>query len=322
MKPACAGIDLGGTNIKYGLCNATGEVILFKTVPAAVEDGPERLVRRLQACAHELVLYAADNGLELKHVGLGTPGVVNTATGEIVGMSPNIPGWIGRNLKNELESGLSIPVFVDNDVNVMTLAESQFGAARGCGNVIAATVGTGIGGGILINGKLYRGSVGGAGEFGHMTIIKDGLECSCGRKGCLESYAAAPHLIEMAEQLARDSGRDSPLRRVLNETGELTVKDILGALLTQADSIACRAVERSADYLATGLASVIAALDPDVVVIGGGVADGGGPKYIGLIEQSLRRRALESSAERIRVVGAKLGNRAGFIGAGILGDHL
>jgi glucokinase len=322
MNQAYAGIDLGGTNIKYGLCSASGEVIIFRTIPAAAREGPEHLLARLLGCSAELVQYASENRLEVSHIGIGTPGVVDIATGEIVGMSPNIPGWKGANPKMHLESDLGLPVFVDNDVNVMALAESVFGAARGCSNVLAATVGTGIGGGILVDGKLYRGTVGGAGEFGHMTIVMDGKSCNCGRQGCLERYAAAPHLIEMAEELAGDSGSDSPLTPILKKAGRLTVKDIFDAFLKQADKIAGQAIELSADYLACGLASVAAVLDPQVVVIGGGVADAGGKRYICLVEQLLRKRAIESSAERIRAVKAQLGNRAGFIGAGILGDHI
>ena len=321
MKKVYAGIDLGGTNIKYGLCRPDGKTIIFRTIPAMVEEGPRNLIRRITDCAHELLDYASRKSLELNHLGVGTPGIVDVTTGKIAGMSPNIPGWKGCNPKKSLESILDIPVFVDNDANVMALAEFVFGAAKGCRNVIFTTVGTGIGGGILIDGKLYRGSIGGAGEFGHTTIVKDGRQCNCGRRGCLESYAAAPYLLEMAEKMATDANTGSVLTPVLKETGRLTVEDVFGAFKKHSDPVAEKAIQLSAEYLACGLASVSAVLAPQIVVIGGGVADAGGTAYVKLVRNALRELALHPVSSKIRVVKARLGNRAGVVGAAILGDY-
>ena len=322
MKKAYAGIDLGGTNIKYGLCSPDGKTIIFRTIPAIVDEGRQKLLKRIRACADELLEYAAGKSLKISHLGIGSPGMVDVATGKIAGMSPNIPGWKGCNPKTYLEPRIEIPVFVDNDANVMALAEFVFGAAKGYQNVISTTVGTGIGGGILIDGKLYRGSIGGAGEFGHITIVKDGRQCNCGRRGCLESYAAAPYLLEMATKMATDSDADSILVSVLKETGRLTIRDVFGAFKKHSDQIAENAVQSSAEYLACGLASVSAILVPQIVVIGGGVADAGGTAYVKLVRNALQKLALQPISRRIRVAKARLGNRAGVVGAAILGDYI
>jgi len=322
MKTAYAGIDLGGTNIKYGLCRSDGKTIVFRTIPAMVEEGPRNLLERVRACACELLDYATEKSLKVNHLGIGTPGIVDVTTGGIAGMSPNIPGWSGHNPREYLEPKLKLPVYVDNDVNAMALAESVFGTAKGHRNVITATVGTGIGGEIIIDGKLYRGTYGGAGEFGHMTIVKDGLKCNCGRRGCLERYAAAPHLLKMAEKLAHASGGSSVLLPIMEQPSQLTVKDVFDAFHKRSDPAAKRAIELSADYLACGLASVLAALASEIVVIGGGVADAGGSAYIKLIGKMLKTRAFEPCSTKTRVVKAGLGNTAGFIGAAILGDHI
>jgi glucokinase len=322
MKKAYAGIDLGGTNIKYGLCKPDGKTIIFRTIPAMVDEGPRKLLMRIRECADELLEYAAEKSLKISHLGIGTPGVVDVTTGKIAGMSPNIPDWVGYNPKTYLEREIGIQIFVDNDANVMALAEFVFGAARGYQNAISATVGTGIGGGIVIDGKLYRGSIGGAGEFGHITIVKDGRQCNCGRRGCLEAYAAAPHLLEMATKMAADSDADSVLVPILKETRRLTVKDIFDAFRMHSDPIAEQVIQSSAKYLACGLASVSAVLAPQIVVIGGGVADAGGAAYVKLVRNALRERALQPLSSKIRVVRARLGNRAGFIGAAILGNHI
>jgi glucokinase len=322
MKKAYAGIDLGGTNIKYGLCRPDGKTIIFRTIPALVEEGTQKLLKRIRACAGELLEDAATKNLKVHHIGIGTPGIVDATTGKIAGMAPNIPGWVGCNPKTYLESKIDIRVSVDNDANVMALAESLFGAAKGCRNVIFTTVGTGIGGGILLDGRLYRGSTGGAGEFGHMTIVKDGRQCNCGRSGCLESYAAAPHLLEMATKMVTDTDADSVLVPVLKETGRLTVKDVFDAFKRHSDPVAEKVIQLSAEYLACGLASVSAVLVPQIVVIGGGVADAGGAAYVKLVRKALRELALQPLSSRIRVVKARLGNRAGVVGAAILGDYI
>jgi len=321
MDQAFAGIDLGGTNIKYGLCAEDGSILAFRSTPAGAGEGPEKLLRSIRDCARELLALASEENLVVRHIGLGTPGTVDIFTGEISGMTPNIPGWIGCRPGPYLESELSLPIYVENDANAMVLAEYLFGAAAGTSSVIAATVGTGIGGGIIIDGKLVRGSTGAAAEFGHASILLDGQPCACGKLGCLEAYAASGNLIRMAESMARDAGEKTVLMAELKQTGNLTIETIFEALNENADPIAEAAVRKSAEYVAAGLASIVTILNPEMVIIGGGIADAGGSKYIEIVRRGILDRAIEPCARGVRIERAALGNKAGFIGAALLGEQ-
>ncbi|MFH1892277.1 MAG: ROK family protein [Candidatus Zixiibacteriota bacterium] len=322
MDQAFAGIDLGGTNIKYGLCAEDGSILAFSTAPARAGEGPEKLLRRIRDCARELLSIASEKRLVVRHIGLGTPGTVDISTGEISGMAPNIPGWKGCRPGQYLESELGLPIHVENDANAMVLAEYLFGAAVGTSSVIAATVGTGIGGGIIIDSKLVRGATGAAAEFGHASIVLDGQLCACGKLGCLEAYAASGNLIRIAESMTRDAREKSILAAELRQIGNLTIETIFEALNESADPIAEAAVRKSADYLAAGLASIVTILNPEMVVIGGGIADAGGSKYIEIVRSGLLDRAIEPCARNLRVERAALGNKAGFIGAALLGEQI
>lgn len=321
MKQAFAGIDLGGTNLKYGICDSNGSVIQMKTVPANAEAGPAELLERIGECGRDLLEIARTKSVEIEHVGLGTPGTVDLVTGEISGMAPNIRGWKGRRPGVYLEAEIGLPVFVENDANAMILAEHLFGAAKGCRSVVGVTVGTGIGGGIIVDGKLVRGADGAAAEIGHASIILDGEECACGRLGCLEAYAATNYLIKMAEGAAREPGEVSRLSETLSRDGSLTVEMIFEAFAGNSDPVAESIVKRSANYLAAGLASLVTILNPEIVIIGGGIADAGGSRYIELVRSGIMERAIEPAVRNLRVEKAVLGNKAGFIGAAFLGEH-
>ena len=180
VMKAFAGIDLGGTNIKYGLADSQGQVLVFRTVPANVPEGRTALLEQLKLCAEDLLFYSAENDYQVPYVGIGSPGVVDPENGMVVGHSPNLPEWPGTRVTDYLSNYLNIPVYLGNDANLMALAEVMFGAARGYRNVICTTIGTGIGGAVILNGKLIVGQTFSAGEFGHIPIIMDGKKCNCG----------------------------------------------------------------------------------------------------------------------------------------------
>jgi len=311
---AFAGIDLGGTHIKYGLVNSDGRVLAFKKIPANAEQGGREILKKLEKCGQELLDLAAKKRLSLDYIGIGSPGAVDSKRGQIQGHSPNIPGWKGTKVTSHLAKALDFPVYIGNDANLMALAEMMFGSARGYRNAIFTTVGTGIGGAVMIDGKLVLGKSFNAGEFGHVPIIKDGRRCACGLKGCLESYASAPNLLQIAIKLAKNPQAKGTLARHYKMVNTLTIRQLL-RYFKEKDEIAIEAVTRQADYMASGFAAVINLLDLEAVIIGGGVADGGGAAYIRLIESLLKKRILPDSTRGLKVKKARLGNKAGLIGA-------
>ncbi len=321
MEKIYAGMDLGGTLIKYGLCRVDGSIVSARVTEARTDEGPESLLGRLVDCASELTSEAEKMNAGFDYIGLGTPGTVDRDTGKVVGVSPNIPGWDRVNPKEFLETELGISVYMDNDANAVALAEHLFGAAKGFTDVLAVTVGTGVGGGLILDGRLYRGAYGAAGEIGHVTVVEGGEKCNCGRSGCMERYASAAKLISLATEFATSESDESSLRKKLDSGSRLTVGDIFAAAYENSDSAARRAVSYCVNYLATGLASVMAIIDPQLVVIGGGLPDAGGKPYIAEIESALRERAIGPSSKLFRVAKAQLGNQAGFVGAAMLGEH-
>ncbi|MBD3217999.1 MAG: ROK family protein [candidate division Zixibacteria bacterium] len=308
---AFAGIDLGGTNIKYGLADSEGKILTSKSKPAHADKGRSEILKRLEECARELLEYAFENKLNVPYVGIGSPGTVDADRGKILGVSPNIPGWGGTNISTRLEERLKTKVYVGNDANMMAWAEVLFGAAKGYRNVLCTTVGTGIGGGVIMDGKLVIGSSYSGGEFGHIPIVKDGKRCNCGLKGCLEAYAGSDNLIAIAKREIKAAGSRSKYKGSLNE---LTVRKILD-LFKAHDPAALKAIEKQAGYMATGFASVIHLLNPEAIVVGGGIAEVCGADYIRLIQKALKQYAFEDALKGLKVLKAKLGNKAGFIGA-------
>jgi len=314
-----AGIDIGATNIKYGLVDQKGKVLFKEQRPTIVDKGPEPLLHLVANIGEKLLFQAAEDDCEVRWLGIGTPGSVDFKTGQVIGMAPNIPGWKGAQIGEFLHERLNVPVWVDNDVNAVALAEYRFGAGAGYNSVICVAVGTGVGGGIILNGKLWRGSTSAAGEIGHMSIDLNGPVCGCGNRGCVEALCASPAIIERC-RAKLDHQMTPVFEEILHdEPGELTIRKIFAAAKKR-DSVALEVIEETARYLAIGMAGVVNLLNPEVVIIGGGVADGGAG-FVEIVSQELRRRVCDSARERLRIVKATLGNNAGFIGAGILGEE-
>jgi glucokinase len=316
-KQALAGIDIGGTTIKFGLVDPRGKIIFKDQKPTVVGRGAEPLLHLISNIAESLLYHAAEEELEVKWLGVGTPGAVEPKTGKIIGPSPNITGWEGTELGGTLKKRINLPVFVDNDVNVMALAEARFGAAMNYRTAVCIAMGTGVGGGIVIDGKVLQGASGGAGEIGHMVIDPNGPSCRCGARGCLEAYCSSAAIISRANQLLKNE-----LTPVFQEVLEGKIENLnirkLFAAYKQDDLIARQVVTETAEYLGMGLANVVTLLNPEIVVIGGGIADGGG--IIDEVSSVIRKRALRPAGEVVRIVKASLGNDAGFIGASLLGD--
>ena len=314
-----AGIDIGGTNIKFGLFDSSGKILFRDQKPTQADKGPTPLMHLLSNIAERLLYLAADDELPVKYLGVGSPGAVDFRSGKVIGTCPNIPGWQGAEIGAALRERLNLPVFVDNDANAVALAETRFGAAAGSKSVVCVTVGTGIGGGLVIDGKLWRGAFNAGAELGHMPINFDGPECGCGRRGCIEAYCSSRAMIERVKTRTK-SGLTPILKEILNGDPEsLTVKKVFQAS-QRGDEAAMAAISETARFLGIGLSGIVNLLNPETIVIGGGVTDGGGG-FVEAVAAEIRQRAFDSAVEGLRIVKAALGNNAGFIGAGLLGEE-
>ncbi len=305
------GIDLGASQIKYGIVSEKRKVRYKQVCPTFPEKGPARIIHQLKRVAQELVESSRKNKLRVVGIGIGSPGTVVSKSGKVVGASPNIPGWTGVSLKR-IFSRFKLPVYTDNDANLMALAESRAGAARGYDSAICLTIGTGIGGGLILHGQVYRGVDSSAGELGHICIAYDGRLCRCGAKGCLEAYASVPALLISARLLIESSDNHSLLRDNLSN---LSPKLIFQAA-EKRDELARQILENEIAYLSAGLASVVNLLNPEVIVVGGGFVEAG-TSFLQQLEKSVRARAFPSAVKGLKVVRARLGNDAGFIGAAL-----
>ena len=235
-----------------------------------------------------------------------------------MGPCPNIEGWQGMEIGANMTERLNMPVFVDNDVNAMALAEARFGAATGARSVVCATVGTGVGGAVIIDGKVLHGFSSSAGELGHMTIDVNGPECACGNTGCIEAFCSS-QAITGAVKRALNKGLTPIFNEVLEgEVGNLTVKKVFSAA-KKGDEVALEVINQTATYLGVGMAGIVNLLNPEVVVIGGGITDGGAG-FVETVAEEIKRRAFHSAVENLTVTKATLGNDAGFMGAGLLGE--
>ena len=304
-----AGIDIGGTNIKYGMIDQDGAILCQDSISTQPEKGPEHLIQSLHAIIHRL----SHDYPDIQSIGLGFPSVVNPKDGCIY-HPPNLPGWGIVPLLSILQSKTTIPIALDNDANVAALAESTLGAGKDCSHFVYVTLGTGIGGGIIINQEIYTGEKGGAGEIGHIIIKADdapGDELPY-RTGTLEHHIGRYGLIRMAHEIARDFP-DS----LLHSFTSLDVEDI-SLSAEKGDEAAMMCMNKAGRLLGLGLASILAVLDMHVIVIGGGISQAGSIFFDAIID-TIQQRALPTIADSVEIRKALFTKHAGLIGAAMLG---
>ena len=301
-KKYAVGIDLGGTFIKYALVVDSGEILYTSKLPIGSSSTRDDILETMRRAIELTIGNANQNGVSVSGIGIGSPGVC--CDGIVVGGADNLNGWFDVHLSEILSEAFNLPVLIDNDANVMGLGEAVFGAARDCTDVIFLTVGTGIGGAIIADGKLYGGYKNRGTEMGHVTIDHKGIACNCGGRGCLEAYASTAALLH---QYAEASG--------LNES------EIDGFFLVQkfreGEPAAVKCMEEHTDYLGHGIAGFINTFAPQIVVVGGGISESG-QFYIDMIKKSAMSYAMPDCAANTDVVGATLGNQAGCLGAASL----
>ena len=290
------GVDFGATRIKMGLVNNRGKVLARKVVPTLKDISPAEFVRTVKNEITEL-LSDSFKCRDCVGIGIGAPGLVDSQRG-IVQYLVNIKGWENVPIAQALERRIRLPVKVDNDANVMTLGELVYGAGRGCKNLVCLTLGTGVGGGIIIGGELYRGATHAAGEIGHVAIEQDGRPCACGGMGCVEAYVGNRRIIALGK-------------------GKFSSPKQISDAARRGDRFALSIWEQVGTHLGTALASVVNLLNPEKIVIGGGVANAGG-LLLDIVRKTVKKRAMKGPAGSVKIVKAQLGDNAGIVGGAVL----
>jgi glucokinase len=296
------GVDLGGTFVKVALVSDVGDIFFTTKLPIGSQASKDTILNTIEKIIQTAIDEANTNELDIIGIGLGTPGIVQD--GVILGGSENLNGWENIDLSTYYNQKFGIPVLVDNDANLMGLGEFFYGAAKGCTDVVFLTIGTGIGGAIIANGELYGGYGNRGTELGHIVVEHNGPECNCGGKGCLELYSSTTALIK---DYSGRSGKD-----VKDLDGHYIIKKF-----NENEENAIKCMQKHTDYLGHGVASFINTFAPQKVVIGGGISDAG-QFYIDMISKSAFSYMMPSCGSNTEIVGAKLGNNAGSLGAAAL----
>lgn len=306
MVKYCVGIDLGGTTIKFGLFSITGRLLEKWHIDTNKAEQGSRIIPNIAAALKVKLDEYKIEPSEIKGIGIGIPGPVINAG--FVPVCVNL-GWVNVSVAEELKRRTGIPVKVENDANAAVMGEMWQGSGKGYKNLVMLTIGTGIGGGVVINEKIVSGRFGAAGEFGHMSVVPDETEiCGCGRKGCLEQVASATGIVKEEVKLLANNTSHS----VLRNSEALTALEIFNAAKDN-DPLAVQVVEKAGKYLGIAMASITSALDPDVFILGGGVS-GAGQYLIDVITRHYKENVFYvSSNTEIKL--ATLGNDAGIYGA-------
>jgi glucokinase len=310
-QPLSIGIDVGGTNVKLGLVRGA-KILRQEMHPTApLASSPQAMIKALVDWTR--ALQAASPG-PVAGVGVGIPGLVRYPKG-IVDSCVNLAGWKKIPLRATLSSKLRLPVQVDNDVNAMSLAEWLYGAGRGVENLLCLTLGTGVGGGLILGGKVYHSRLGPSAEVGHMPLARRGIACSCGGEACLERYVGNRDILKQVRRQLADGARSRLTQMLDGDLNRLT-PELIDRACAQGDRFAQSVWAQAGEAIGLSLVQVVNLLSPDRIVIGGGIAKAG-QWIFEPIRKTVRRRAMRG-LEKVSIVRAKLGASAGLIGAALL----
>ena len=311
-EPLGLGIDLGGTKILTAVATAQGKMLSRDHSVTPATKGQEPVVQSILDSIGRTLEQAGIAAPQLSAIGVGAPGLSNSETG-ILFTSPNLPGWRDVPLRDIIEKELGKKAFLINDANAAALGELYFGAAKGAHHFIYITISTGIGGGIIIDGEVYTGSIGTAGEVGHMTIDDDGPPCNCGNRGCWETLASGTAMAREARKQIKEGARTSILGYAEGDVEKVTAQVIHNAA-KEGDSLAKELITRTGYYVGVGLANLVNIFNPELIVIGGGLSNIGDmllePAY-----EVAGERAFKESYRTVRFALAKLGRDSGVLGA-------
>lgn len=309
------GVDLGGTNIAVGLVDENSILKYHKSTPTRAERGSKEVIKDIIKLINETIRDYGINKETVKAIGIGVPGIAEPNSGEVI-YCVNL-GWNNVPLKQDLEKELNIPVFVDNDATVAGLAEYKIGVMRNCESGVFITLGTGVGGGIVINGKVRSGFNGVGSEIGHMIVGENFYPCNCGRNGCLETFTSSTALINYTRKLIGEGNETSIVKKTKGSLEEINGRIIFEAA-KEGDYVANKAVDRLVKYLAIGITNIINIIDPEIVALGGGLS-GAGDFLLAKVQEEVERVRYMKMIPIGKIVLATLRNEAGIIGAAALG---
>jgi glucokinase len=311
------GIDLGGTHMAAGLVNDNCEIVAKKGMPTRAQNSGEEIVKDMAELAKALVNENNVPLSDIAWVGIGSPGTIDSKNGVIV-YANNIR-FLNTPAAEIFRKNFDVPVFLGNDANCAALGEAYAGAAKGCDYAIMITLGTGLGGGIIVDKKIYAGFNGAGGELGHMVIVKDGVPCTCGRKGCWESYSSATGLIRMTvEAMKTDTEKKSLLWKMYGDGLENVSGKSAYLAAKQGDALAISVVDKYQSYLACGITNIINIFQPQVFCIGGGVSHEG-ENLLNPLKKLVFAETYTRNGPQTELKLATLGNNAGIVGAAMLG---
>lgn len=305
------GIDLGGTNTKIGILDIQGNIFKSTIIKTLSAEGAESTLTRIWEAAKNLAIELNIEIKDLKGIGIGIPGpVINQS---VVAFFANFPWGTNVEIKKMMENISGVETRLDNDVNIIALGEARYGAAKGSSTSVTIALGTGIGGGIYIEGKLISGFAGAGGEVGHMKLVKDGRLCGCGQNGCFEAYASATGLVREATSRLTVNKNNMLYSMIDGDIERLEAKDIFDAA-KKGDKFSMDLVDYEAEYLAMGIGNILNIINPEKIVLGGGVAMAG-DILLSPMKKKLEKYALGVTLENLEIVQGVLGNEAGIKGA-------
>ncbi|MGH4051312.1 MAG: ROK family protein [Clostridium sp.] len=311
------GIDLGGTNIAVGIVDETGTIKFEKSCETKKEREPHEVIEDMIALVLNILDESNVQLKEIKAIGIGIPGLADE-NGNVI-FCVNL-GWRNVPLREMLEKALHKPIYIDNDATVAALAEYESGSMKNCKSGLMLTLGTGIGGGIILNGEVYSGFNGVGSELGHIVIGENFYNCNCGRNGCLETFASSTAIIKHTKKLINDMNEDT----IILEKAKGTINNIDAKIIfdsaRESDKIANLAVDRLVKYLSIGIINIINFIDPEIISLGGGVA-GAGQYLLDKVIKEVNANKYYEDLPISKIVLAKLGNKAGIIGAAMIAKH-
>ena len=311
------GIDLGGTNIAAGILDENLKMVIKGSVPTGKEREYPEIIKDMAEHSMKLIEEAGLTVEDIKYIGIGSPGVCDRENGIL--LYANILSFNNVPMASEIQKYITLPIYIDNDANCAALGESVSGAARDVSDSITITLGTGVGGGIVMNKQIFLGFNGMAGEIGHISIVLDGEECTCGKRGCWEAYASATALIRQTKKAAEENP-DSEINKLVNRNLDLINAKTAFDAMRLNDEVGTKVVDQYIRYVAVGIANLIVTLQPEKVVIGGGISKEGET-----LLKPLRKKVNDNlyykkdDVPQAQIVAAEIGNDAGIVGAAMLG---